>query len=78
MNLEAALNALTERVARLESARPRKRVYNQAEAAREVGVSISKFRAEQRAGRIRGTLNGRVWCFTDQKLERYVRGDPPL
>jgi hypothetical protein len=77
MNLEAALNALAERVARLESARPRKRVYNQQEAAREVGVSISKFRAEQRAGRIRGTLNGRVWSFTDQELERYVKGEAP-
>jgi hypothetical protein len=44
MDLQAIVDDLRERVARLESAKPRKRVFNLQEAAREVGMSTSKFR----------------------------------
>jgi len=58
MDLQATLTALVERVAKLESAKARRRVYNQQEAARELGMSVNKFRQEQKAGRVRGTLMG--------------------
>jgi hypothetical protein len=74
MDLQATLNALVERVAKLEAAKPRRRVYNQQEAAREVGMSVNKFRAEIRAGRVKGILNGRIWTFTDDELQRFVAG----
>jgi hypothetical protein len=74
MNQQAIIDELRERIARLEGARPRRRVYNQQEAAREVGVSVNKLRAEQRAGRIKGTLNGRTWMFADDELDRYIAG----
>jgi predicted DNA-binding protein (UPF0251 family) len=74
MNQQAIIDELRERVARLEAARPRQRVYNQQEAAREVGMSVNKFRREMNAGRVKGVLNGRVWTFTDEALQRYVAG----
>jgi hypothetical protein len=73
MDLQATVTALAERLAKLEAAR-RRRVYNQQEAAREVGLSVNKFRAEQKAGRIKGTPNGRTWMFADEELQRYVTG----
>jgi hypothetical protein len=73
MNQQEVIDELRERIARLEAARPaRRRAYNQQEAAREVGMSVNKFRREQAAGRVRGTLNGRTWMFTDEELQRYV------
>jgi hypothetical protein len=76
MDLHAIVTSLVERVAKLEAAHPRRRVYNQHDAASEVGLSVKKFREEMKAGRIRGTLNGRRWLFTDEELERYVKGAP--
>jgi excisionase family DNA binding protein len=78
MDLQEIVSALVERVARLEAARPKRRVFNQQEAAQELGLSVNTFRAEMQAGRIRGKLVGRRWLFTDEELQKYVRGgDPP-
>jgi hypothetical protein len=71
---QQTIDELYERIARLEAARPRRRAYNQQDAARELGISVAKLRSEQRAGRIRGTKNGRTWFFTDGELQRYVTG----
>jgi hypothetical protein len=35
---------------------------------------VSKLREEQRANRIKGVLNGRIWTFTDKEIERYIAG----
>jgi hypothetical protein len=72
MDLQDTVNALAARVAKLEAARPRKRVYNQQEAAAELGMSVNKFRTFQRAGLINGILNGKTWMFADEELQRYV------
>jgi predicted DNA-binding protein (UPF0251 family) len=74
MTQQQVIDDLRERIARLEAVRPRRRVYNQQEAAREVGMSVNKFRREMNAGRVKGILNGRVWSFTDEELQRYVAG----
>jgi hypothetical protein len=74
MDLQTTLSALAERVAKLEAARPRRRVWNQQDAAREVGMSVNKFREEMKAGRVRGVLAGRTWIITDEELQRYVTG----
>jgi hypothetical protein len=74
MDLQAIVDELRKRVAKLEAAKPHRRAYNQQEAAREVGMSVNKFREEQRAGRVKGTLNGRIWTFTDEELQRYLAG----
>jgi excisionase family DNA binding protein len=65
------IEQLRERVARLEASKPR-RVYNQQEVAQQLNVSVSKLRQELRAGRIKGTLNGRIWSFTDAAIEDYL------
>jgi hypothetical protein len=65
---------LRERIARLEAAKSRRRAYNQQDAAREANLSVSKFREERKAGRIKGTLIGRTWSFTDDEIQRYVAG----
>jgi hypothetical protein len=73
MNQQQIIEELRDRIARLEAtARPRRRVYNQKDAARECGMSVAKFRAEQKAGRIKGALSGQVWMFTDEELQRYL------
>jgi hypothetical protein len=74
MDLQETLNALVERVAKLEADRPRKRVYNQQEAARELNMSVNKLREEMKAGRIRGVLNGRIWNLPDEEIRRYLAG----
>jgi hypothetical protein len=74
MDLQKTVNALAERVAKLEATRPHRRAYNQQDAAREANVSVKKLREDQRAGRIKGTLNGRIWTFTDAEIQRYVAG----
>jgi Helix-turn-helix domain len=76
MDLQAAIQALAERLATLESAQ-HQRVFNQMETARELNMSVKKLRELQKAGLIRATLNGRNWMFTSQELERYARGEPP-
>jgi len=76
MDLQALVDDLRKRVAKLEAAKPpRRRVYNQQEAARELNMSVNKLREEQRAGHINGTLNGRIWTFADEELQRYVAGE---
>jgi hypothetical protein len=74
MDLQDTVNALAARVAKLEAARPRKRVYNQQEAAAELGMSVNKFREVQRSGAIKGVASGRTWMFTDEELQRYAAG----
>jgi hypothetical protein len=37
-------------------------------------MSVKKFREERKAGRITGTLNGNIWMFTDDELQRYSAG----
>jgi hypothetical protein len=72
MNQQEVIDELRERIARLEAARSRRRVYNQQEAARELGMSVAKLRTEQKANRIKGTLNGRIWVFTDEEIQKYI------
>jgi hypothetical protein len=70
---QQVIDELYERIARLEAARTRgRRVYNQQEAARELGMSVNKFRSEQNAGRISGKRSGKKWMFTDTDLEAYL------
>jgi hypothetical protein len=66
------IDELRERIARLEASRRRPRAFNQQEAARELGMSVSKLRGLQKAGRIGGRLCGRVWTFTDADLETFL------
>lgn len=67
------IDELRERIAWLEAARPcRRRRYNQKQTATELDMSVQKLRAEQKAGRIRGTLSGRTWFFTDEEIQRYL------
>jgi len=72
MDLQTIIDDLRARVAALETAKSRRRVYNQQEAARELNMSVKKFREEQKAGRVKGTLNGRIWIFSDEELQRYL------
>lgn len=77
MNTQEVINELRERVAQLEAARPRRRVFNQMEAALQLNMSVSKFRQEVRAGRIKGTRTGRVWAFRDDALDEYLAALSP-
>jgi len=74
MDRQATVDEMRDRVAKIEAAKPHRRAYNQQEAAREVGMSVNKFREEQRAGRVKGTLNGRIWTFADEEIQRYIAG----
>lgn len=70
---EQLIDELRERIARLEASKPRRRAYNMTEAAAELNMSVSKLRAEQKAGRIKSAQkNGRVWVFTNQAIEDYL------
>jgi hypothetical protein len=46
MNLQAIVDDLQQRVARLEATRPRRRVFNLLQAAQFLGMSASKFRLQ--------------------------------
>jgi hypothetical protein len=73
MNQQEVIDELRERIARLEAASPRQQVvYNQAQAAARLNMSVSKFRAEQYAGRISGKKRGRIWTFTGADLDAYI------
>jgi hypothetical protein len=73
MDQQEIFDELRERIARLEANSPRRRVvYNQAQAAARLNMSVSKFRGEQRAGRISGKKRGRIWTFTDTDLDKYI------
>jgi hypothetical protein len=69
MNQQEELDELRARIARLER-RPRR--FNQQEAARELNMSVSKLRAERKAGRISGRRHGRIWTFSDADIEAYL------
>jgi hypothetical protein len=69
---QQVIDELRERIARLEAASPRQRVYNLTQAAARLNMSVSKFRAELSAGRICGKRSGRIWMFTDPDLETYI------
>jgi len=76
MDIQATLNALAERVARLEAAKPRKRAFNLQEAAREVGMSTSKFRKQYvKTGKVKGTRDRRIWRFSDKALEELLTAE---
>jgi hypothetical protein len=72
MKQQEVIDELRERIARLESVSPRRRVYNQAQAAARLNMSVSKFRGEQNAGHINGRKRGRIWTFTDADLDAYL------
>ena len=71
-NQQELINELRERITRLEAVKQRRRSYNQQEAALELNMSVNKLRDERKAGRIKGTLNGRIWTFTEQAIEEYL------
>jgi excisionase family DNA binding protein len=75
MDHQATVNALAERVAKLEAKKAEKRVFNQQEAARELGMSVNRLRREIHAGRISGRKRGRIWTFTNADLEAYLATD---
>ena len=75
MNQQEVIDELRERIARLEAASPRQRIYNQAQAAARLNMSVSKFRGEQNAGRIHGKKRGRIWTFSDADLEAYLAAE---
>jgi hypothetical protein len=72
MNQQEVIDELRERIARLEAGSLRRRVYNQAQAAARLNMSVSKFRGEQNAGRMNGRKRGRLWVFTDADLDAYL------
>ena len=73
MSEQEIIDDLSARIARLEANSPRRRVvYNQSQAAARLNMSVSKFRGEQNAGRIKGKRRGRIWAFTDADLEAYL------
>ena len=72
MDLQELVEKLQKRVAQLEATQPRRRRYNQQQAAVELGMSVSKLRQERTAGRISGTRNGRIWFFAEEEIQRYI------
>lgn len=73
MNQQELIDELRERVARLEAVRPRRRTYNQQQAAERLNESPNTFRKRQREGRgPKGFLDGRVWKFTEEAIEAYL------
>jgi hypothetical protein len=72
MDLQATITALAERVAKLEeNAKPRRRNYNQQQAAARLNMSVNKFRALKHGPK--GTLDGRIWRYTDEALTEYEK-----
>ena len=72
MSNQEIIEQLRERITRLEAVKQRRRSYNQQEAALELNMSVNRIRDERKAGRIKGTLNGRIWIYTDQAIEEYL------
>jgi hypothetical protein len=81
MNQQAIIDELRERIAKLEAVRPetvkpRRRNYNQQQAAERLNMSVNKFRSLCKEGRgPRGVLDGRIWRFTDEALTEYELRD---
>ena len=66
------INELREAVAQLKAALPQRRIHNQQQTAHRLNISVSKLRQEQKAGRIKGVMSGRIWTFTDAAIEDYL------
>ena len=77
MNLQAIVDDLQQRVARLEATRPRRRVFNLLQAAQFLGMSASKFRLQYvQTGRVKGVRDGgRIWRFTQEALEELLAAE---
>jgi len=71
---QQVIDELRERIARLEAARTRGRIYNQVQAASHLNMSVNKLRAlhMQGLGPKRLSVNGRIWSYTDEALEEYI------
>jgi hypothetical protein len=72
MDQQELIDELRERIARLEAVKPRRRAYNQQQAAQQLNMSVAKLRGLHKAGRIKPTLSGRIWVYTDETLEDYL------
>jgi hypothetical protein len=72
MDQQELIDELRQRIARLEAVKPRRRAYNQQQAAQQLNMSVAKLRDERKAGRIKPTLSGRIWMYTDETLEDYL------
>jgi hypothetical protein len=66
------INELREAVAQLKAALPQRRIHNQQQTAHRLNMSVSKLRQEQKAGRIKGVMSGRIWTFTDAAIQEYL------
>jgi hypothetical protein len=74
MDQQTIITELAERVARLETNRGRRRVYNLQQAAARLNMSVSKLRAlhNRGIGPKRLSMNGRIWAYSDDALEAYI------
>lgn len=74
MNQQEVINELRDRIARLEAASARRRIYNQVQAAERLNMSVNKLRAlhKQGLGPRRLSVNGRIWSYADEALEEYI------
>jgi len=74
MNQQEVIDELRERIARLEAASTRRRIYNQVQAAERLNMSVNKLRAlhKQGFGPRRLSVNGRIWSYSDESLEEYI------
>jgi hypothetical protein len=72
MNQQEVIEELRSRLERLEATSPRRRVHNQQQAARELGMSVKKLQGELRAGRLNGRRSGRIWMITNADIEAYI------
>jgi hypothetical protein len=72
MDLQETINALAQRVARLEATRPQRRVHNQQQVAAIIGKSVSWLQNERKQGRgPKWFKQGRTWACTDEGLAEY-------
>jgi len=74
MNQQEVIDKLRERIARLEAASTRRRIYNQVQAAERLNMSVNKLRAlhKQGLGPRRLSVNGRIWSYSDEALEEFI------
>jgi len=74
MNQQEVIDELRERIARLEAASTRRRIYNQLQAAERLNMSVNKLRAlhKQGLGPRRLSVNGRIWSYSDEALEEFI------
>jgi hypothetical protein len=74
MDQQEVIDKLRERIARLEAASTRRRIYNQVQAAERLNMSVNKLRAlhKQGLGPRRLSVNGRIWSYSDEALEEFI------